>query len=366
MKKKVLILGKLPPPYMGPAIATSILLNSGLKERYDLIHLDVRAHKDINQLGRFSFKKIFRNFSIYFKLNGLIKKEQPDLTLIPIAQTTIGFFKDAMFILIASAGKGKVLVQLRGSGFRAWYESAGPITKKLTRYTLSKAEGVIVLGEKLRYLFEPFFNLEKIFVAPNGADYRIVPGNRSEDASAVNLLYLANLQGSKGIEDVIRGINILKEDPSLKFKLTVAGAWRDVHTKEVCTRLVKDHSLPVEFIGPVQSDRKMELLGQSDIFIFTPREPEGHPWVIVESMAAGLPVISTDQGAITESVIDGENGFIVDPYSPEQISKKLSELINNTELRKSMGSASLRSYESKFNESAMVRNYSAIFNKVLF
>ena len=81
MKRKVLILGKLPPPFMGPAIATSILLNSGLKDRYHLIHLDIRAHTDIHQLGRFSFKKVFRNLSIYSRLHNLIKKEQPELVL---------------------------------------------------------------------------------------------------------------------------------------------------------------------------------------------------------------------------------------------------------------------------------------------
>lgn len=365
MKRKVLILGKLPPPFMGPAIATSILLNSGLKDRYHLIHLDIRAHTDINQLGRFSFKKVFRNLSIYSRLHNIIRKEKPELVLIPIAQTTMGFLKDAAFIFIASAGKGKVILQLRGSGFRSWYESSGILTRRLVRHTLSKAAGVIVLGEKLRFLFEPFFNSDKIFVAPNGADYAIPAVGTSEDDQTVNVLYLANLQGTKGIEDVIQSIRILKEKSLSGFSLKVAGAWRDSHTRDICTGLVNDHSLPVEFIGPIHGDRKTEILAESDIFVFTPREPEGHPWVIVESMAAGLPIISTDQGAITESVLHGKNGFIVDPFSPQQIADKLTELINDKQLRNSMGEMSQKLYREKFNEDALVGNYSRIFDQII-
>ena len=47
-KKKVLILGKLPPPYMGPSIAFEILINSGLKNQYHLLSLDVKANESLD------------------------------------------------------------------------------------------------------------------------------------------------------------------------------------------------------------------------------------------------------------------------------------------------------------------------------
>jgi len=113
------------------------------------------------------------------------------------------------------------------------------------------------------------------------------------------------------------------------------------------------------------SDIKMEMLGASDLFIFPPREPEGHPWVIIEAMAASLPIITTDQGAISESVIHGENGFLVEPKSPQQIAERIIQLIDDPKLCKSMGADSRRKYEASFTESVMVGKLRDAFVRVL-
>lgn len=63
-------------------------------------------------------------------------------------------------------------------------------------------------------------------------------------------------------------------------------------------------------------------------------------------MASSLPVISTDQGAIIESVIDGLNGFIVKSKSPEEIAIKIQILTNDENLRNSMSRKSRELYES--------------------
>jgi glycosyltransferase involved in cell wall biosynthesis len=93
--------------------------------------------------------------------------------------------------------------------------------------------------------------------------------------------------------------------------------------------------------------------------------PEGHPWVLVEAMAAGLPIISTDQGAITESVIDGVNGFIVDSNNPLQIAEKLEYLMDHPEIREKMGKESRRLYEENFTEEKMIEKLKDVFNTVL-
>src|SRR5215216_6609 len=114
-KPKVLILGKLPPPYMGPAIATEILLNSGLKDQFELLHVNTKANDSLATLGKWNVSKLFRNAGIYFRMLGAIVKHRPQLVLIPISQTTTGFLKDFFFIALARFTFRKVLLQLRGS-----------------------------------------------------------------------------------------------------------------------------------------------------------------------------------------------------------------------------------------------------------
>jgi glycosyltransferase involved in cell wall biosynthesis len=257
------------------------------------------------------------------------------------------------------------VLQLRGSDFKNWINNrAYFLTRWYAKRILKSTQGMIVLGNKLRYLFEEYYSKERIFVVPNGANFK-VENKKRVTTETINLLYLANLQSSKGIEDVIEAVVVLKNKYKQNFIFTVVGAWRKEETREKCLALVEQNNIPVQFHPPQIKEAKFKLLSEADIFIFTPREPEGHPWVIVEAMAFGLPIISTDQGAITESVHDNVNGFIVEPKCPEQIAEKLNLLIANIELRKKMGEESRRIYEQDFTETKMVERFTAVFNSIL-
>jgi len=147
--------------------------------------------------------------------------------------------------------------------------------------------------------------------------------------------------------------------------LDVIGDWTDENQRKKLMGLCRSEAIPVTFIPAKDGREKYEYLVRSDLFLFTPRTPEGHPWVIIEAMAAGLPIISTDQGAITESVIDGVNGFIVEKNNPQQIAEKILYLLENPEIRQRMGRASRELYLQKFTEEKMVERLAACFNTVL-
>ena len=105
IKPKLLILGPLPPPFMGPAVATEILINSDLKKIFNIYHINTSAHTKISGLGKFQLSSIVKNFSLYYKYFSTIYKNKPDLILIPISQTTLGFLKDSVYIIIAKLFK---------------------------------------------------------------------------------------------------------------------------------------------------------------------------------------------------------------------------------------------------------------------
>ena len=92
---------------------------------------------------------------------------------------------------------------------------------------------------------------------------------------------------------------------------------------------------------------------------------EGHPWVIVEAMASGLPIITTDQGCIKESVIDGENGYIVPKRKVEVLAERTIHLIKNPELREKMGSRSRELYEANFTKEHFVQRMMDAINLAL-
>lgn len=363
-KAKVLLLGKLPPPYMGPSVAMQILLGSKLNEKYELSFVNNNVHKTLATLGTWSLKKVWKNLGIYANFVRALRTEKPDLVLAPISQDALGFAKDSIFILLNRVFGRALVVQLRGSQFKNWYDGASGPVRAYVRMVLGMARGAIVLGENLRYLFADHFPEDRIFVVPNGADYTI-PERKERRDGPVRVLYLANLMRSKGIEDVLQAAYLLEREGGVDFVLDVVGAWADGETEARCKAFLAKHHVPVTIHPPATDTRKFLYFSNADIFVFTPRNPEGHPWVIVEALASGLPIISTDQGAIIESVLDGVNGYIVDKKAPEQIAARLKELIASPEKRRAMGAASREHYLNHFTEQKMVERFSAAFDALM-
>lgn len=364
VKNTIMILGKVPPPYMGPSIATELLLKSGLNNHFNLVHVDTKINDDLRNIGKWSFGKLKKNLSIYSSMIKKINLNKPKLVLIPFSQSTIGFLKDSVFIWIGIIKGKKVLLHLRGSDFKRWINTTSPLTRWFVKSTLKKTAGVIVLGNNLKYLFEGYYPANKIFVCPNGGTYKI-PARIKENKLPLRVLYLGNLQPSKGIEDVIQSASILKKEGVTDFEYEIIGGWRKDDVKERCLKIVEEENLPVKFFPPESSKEKFNLMADADIFLFPPREPEGHPWVIVEAMASSLPIISTDQGAIIESVIDGYNGYVVPSKSPNEIAAKVKKLLTNDELRNTMAKASHTHYKNEFTEERMVEKLTNIFNSVI-
>jgi hypothetical protein len=122
-KLKILILGKLPPPYFGPAIATDIILNSALKKDFSLIHFDTKLNQSVEGIGKFKPVKIYYILRQYFRFIKLLSKSRGALVLVPISQSTTGFIKDSIFIILSKLFGLRSIIHLRGSNLRKWFEN---------------------------------------------------------------------------------------------------------------------------------------------------------------------------------------------------------------------------------------------------
>jgi glycosyltransferase involved in cell wall biosynthesis len=324
---------------------------------------NVNIHRSLETLGKTRLKSIPENLKLYRKLKKQLKNTKYNLVLIPVSQETIGFIKDSFFIRIAAKRVNKVLLMLHGSNFQNWQNNSSKRVRKYTAATLKKTDGMIVLGQNLKSLFTNHYSPNQVHIVPNGANFEF-PEKAQKSNDKITILYLSNLLSAKGITDLIDALVLLTSDKN-KYDVNVVGQWVDEATKAYCLNLVKKHQLPVNFKGPLYGEEKLEQFAAADVFVFPPRAPEGHPLVLVEAMAAGLPIISTDQGAITESVIDSKNGFIVDSKSPEEIAEKLLWLIKNPKERSSMGQESRKMYERFFTQKTMIENFKKIFTKIL-
>jgi len=107
----------------------------------------------------------------------------------------------------------------------------------------------------------------------------------------------------------------------------------------------------VNFLG-TRSDVQ-ELLANSAIFVLSSKR-EGFPISILEAMRAGLPVIATNVGGVSEAVVDGETGYLVPAGDIVALRKRLSVLIEDRVLRKQMGSQGRERFAQLFTLDKMV------------
>ena len=121
--KTILLLGKIPPPYMGPSIATEIILNSSLKDDFNLIHLDTRLNESLTGIGKAGVKKALRLAKQYAQCFFILLFRKPQLLLVPISQSAVGYKKDSVFIRLGRWFGVPTLVHLRGSNFLNFYRN---------------------------------------------------------------------------------------------------------------------------------------------------------------------------------------------------------------------------------------------------
>jgi glycosyltransferase involved in cell wall biosynthesis len=140
---------------------------------------------------------------------------------------------------------------------------------------------------------------------------------------------------------------VLEKEPSTDF-LFVGSPRDQAFEREMRERAAEFDQ--IRFLPAVDLEEKERLLASASILLFPPVEPEGHPRVVLEALAAGLPVVTTDRGAIAETVIDGECGFVLEDPVPDQLAARLLTLIRDDDLRKRMSEAARLRYRERFTQ----------------
>ncbi len=97
-------------------------------------------------------------------------------------------------------------------------------------------------------------------------------------------------------------------------------------------------------------EEKRRALESGSILLFPPVEPEGHPRVVLEAIAAGMPVVTTDRGAIRDTITNGEHGYVLPEPDPAALAERLLHLLGDRELRTRMGAAARGRYLSSFTQ----------------
>ncbi|MDR2769723.1 MAG: glycosyltransferase family 4 protein [Puniceicoccales bacterium] len=167
----------------------------------------------------------------------------------------------------------------------------------------------------------------------------------------------ARLIEEKGVFHYVEAAQQLKTKyPNVRF---VLAGHIDTNPSAITEEQLKLCANIIEFIG--YCSHMAEQMRQSSVFVYPSYYREGVPRALLEALACGRPVITTDSVGCKETVIDGENGFKIQPRSTEALLNAMEKIIHQPELLHTMGLASRKLAEKKFDIHAV---NAAIFQTV--
>jgi glycosyltransferase involved in cell wall biosynthesis len=184
------------------------------------------------------------------------------------------------------------------------------------------------------------------------------PDRSDRAGKPVHVLFVGWMIEAKGVRELLAAAANL---PDARF--TLVGPPEPSFTVTVEDELarLRDHVR----VLPVQPrDEVYRLYREADVFVL-PTWREGFPNVVIEAMAAGLPVVSTPVGAIPEAVEDGRSGLLVPVRDAAALEAALRRLIDDAQLRVAMGRRGRERVESTFSFEAVVARLAAIYRELV-
>ncbi|MEP6153190.1 glycosyltransferase family 4 protein [Ilumatobacter sp.] len=162
----------------------------------------------------------------------------------------------------------------------------------------------------------------------------------------------------KGFDTAIRAVNRLKHKrPDLV--LAIGGGGRDT---DRLRRLATELDAPVRFMGRIDHDDMPRFYGCGDLYTMLCRnrwgglEQEGFGIVFIEAAACGVPQVAGDSGGAAEAVEHGETGLVIDdPEDTQAVADAFARLLDDDDLRASMGRRSRERVESDFAYDVLAR-----------
>lgn len=168
----------------------------------------------------------------------------------------------------------------------------------------------------------------------------------------INMLSIGRLVYFKDHPNIIEACRIMKKN-NIDFRLTIAGSGE---SKDTINYLIKKYNLfnEIDLIGRYEPDEVWTLFKDNDILIHTSGigpagSRDGLPNVMIESMFAGLPIISTYISSIPELIIDNKTGLLVPEKNPICLYEKIMLLYKNNELYSNISDNSMSYIQKKFN-----------------
>lgn len=302
------------------------LVASSLSERYSIVHFETGSRgTESPARDEGALAKAFRIVTSPLALAASIMRFRPVVVHLNSALDHKAFWRDLVYLTISKLFGRRVVFQLHGGSLAQLCATRGMRLVARTAYSIPDALVLLATSEQ-REFGEVGVN-GRLSIIPNGVNVGQFsgPDERTHSGRIRRMAFVGRLIRSKGLFEAMEAVRILRADGDFRdVELWIAGSgpakneietWSRAHGMDGCIKLV----------GTIDGADKVAFFREADVFVF-PSYHEGLPYAILESLAAGTPVIASRTGGIPDVVSDRVHGILIDPKDPQQIVHAVHEL----------------------------------------
>lgn len=284
----------------------------------DIFKRGVKENKSIKLLI------IFDQIINYFIFLKKILKNKYDLIFINTSLSKSNCLRDGIYIILSKIFNNKVLLFIHGFNEKC-------LKNKILLKGYFFSDSIILLSDEFRIKIKNAGYKKNIYISLNPVSKEIsnyFTTNIIEERKLkkpLNILFLARIEEEKGIMIALKAFEILINKKEL-LHFYIAGNGSKLKDAEayVLNNKIKN----VHFLGFIKGDEKLEILKESDIFLF-PTYHEGLPINILEAMSAGLPIVTRPVGGINDFFENGNMGYLIKTKNPVDFAEKIEMILNS-------------------------------------
>lgn len=252
------------------------------------------------------------------------------------------FYRKSFFVWFFHLFGIKTILHHHAAEFEQFYDKSPSFCRKYINKTLELADLNIVLSNRLIGMITDKSPKARVRVLYNAV--QTYPVNQyNEDSTGV--LFLGRLGKRKGTYDLLRTIKALDNQLNDEIKFYLCGDGEISEVKEWIKKEKIEHR--IAYVGWIDQKEKEKIFRNTMINVL-PSYNEGLPMTILETMAYGIPNISTNIASIPEVLFDGQNGFLLEPGDLDMLQQRIFLLSNDSSLRKQFSEKSLELMTEKF------------------
>lgn len=241
------------------------------------------------------------------------------------------------------------------------------LIEHLEHWWIERADKIVGLTDAITHLTCHYFNIKKNSfpkvanpIDLSRFDQGEYHGNENGQKS---ILYVGRLEFRKGVHILIKAMpEVIKKYPEARFIFVGADCGMYHYLTAKARQLGVFNN--IDLLGEVERNRVKEYYFSASCCV-VPSLWENHPYVCLEAMACGKPVIASRVGGIPEIIRDGTTGLLFNPGSFNALAEAINKVLGNEEFASKLGSNAKEYIKNEYSINRIIKQTVDIYEKVL-